>query len=57
MLNFAQLSKDIAVPEGNEVTPPSDSGFPVSRRNFLKWLQELGPIQNSVGLIVFIQDF
>ncbi|KAM3724352.1 Kinesin-like protein [Dirofilaria immitis] len=47
VLNFAQLSKDIVVSEGNEVMPPSESGFPVSRRNFLKWLHELGPIHIS----------
>lgn len=47
VLNFAQLSKDIAVLEGNEIMPPSESGFPVSRRDFLKWLNELGPIHAS----------
>uniref|UniRef100_A0AAF5PRW2 Kinesin-like protein n=1 Tax=Wuchereria bancrofti TaxID=6293 RepID=A0AAF5PRW2_WUCBA len=47
VLNFAQLSKDIAVSEGNEIMPPSESGFPVSRRDFLKWLNELGPIHAS----------
>ncbi|VDP16126.1 unnamed protein product [Onchocerca flexuosa] len=44
VLNFAQLSKDIAVSEGNEVLPPSQSGFPISRRDFLKWLNKLGSI-------------
>ncbi|KAL4002158.1 Kinesin motor domain family protein [Acanthocheilonema viteae] len=47
VLNFAQLSKDIAVPEGNEVMPPSQSGFPISRRDFLKWLSGLGPVHIS----------
>uniref|UniRef100_A0A915Q3Z6 Kinesin-like protein n=1 Tax=Setaria digitata TaxID=48799 RepID=A0A915Q3Z6_9BILA len=47
VLNFAQLSKDIAVSEGNEVMPPAESGFPISRRSFLKWLNELGSIHIS----------
>ncbi|EFO21035.1 hypothetical protein LOAG_07453 [Loa loa] len=47
VLKFAQVSKDIAVSEGNEVMPPFESGFPVSRRNFLKWLNELGPLHIS----------
>ncbi|VDN03802.1 unnamed protein product [Thelazia callipaeda] len=54
VLNFAELSQDIVVSEGNEVLPPAATGFPISRRNFLKWLNELGPLpiqeNNSLSL-------